>query len=206
MQSGTGLGWEAAKSQQQVVLGGDGVGSQDQGLSVGPARRSIMAMRSSCSCEGVDGGWAARGSHMLLLWRCQMSVKNVFIRGSVVRYIQIPASEVDVQVSGTNATTVHQSTRHSTSSLMRQSSSQSGQGYSLSAEGASHSELASGGSQASRGTGPGRVWSALVPQGECTGAGVHGDGADRVPCVMRGVLLQLLQDSARKELQSGKAR
>lgn len=31
-----------------------------------------------------------------------MSVKNVFIRGSVVRYIQIPASEVDVQVSETN--------------------------------------------------------------------------------------------------------
>jgi predicted nucleotidyltransferase len=28
----------------------------------------------------------------------QLAVKNVFIRGSVVRYIQIPASEVDVQL------------------------------------------------------------------------------------------------------------
>ena len=28
----------------------------------------------------------------------QLAVKNVFIRGSVVRYIQIPASEVDTQL------------------------------------------------------------------------------------------------------------
>lgn len=28
----------------------------------------------------------------------QLAVKNVFIRGSVIRFIQLPASEVDVQL------------------------------------------------------------------------------------------------------------
>uniref|UniRef100_A0A8B9J0Q5 U6 snRNA-associated Sm-like protein LSm2 n=1 Tax=Amazona collaria TaxID=241587 RepID=A0A8B9J0Q5_9PSIT len=32
------------------------------------------------------------------LWRPQLSVKNCFIRGSVVRYVQLPADEVDTQL------------------------------------------------------------------------------------------------------------
>ena len=29
---------------------------------------------------------------------CQISVKNCFIRGSVVRYVQLPAAGVDVEI------------------------------------------------------------------------------------------------------------
>ena len=35
---------------------------------------------------------------MILFNKLQISVKNCFIRGSVVRYVQLPAEEIDVQL------------------------------------------------------------------------------------------------------------
>jgi hypothetical protein len=53
-------------------------------------------------CEDIERvfptqPWAAAAKLMTWWWVWwQTAVKNVFIRGSVVRYIQIPAAEVDI--------------------------------------------------------------------------------------------------------------
>tara|TARA_B110001452_G_scaffold137417_1_gene114257 strand:- start:903 stop:1100 length:198 start_codon:yes stop_codon:yes gene_type:complete len=31
-------------------------------------------------------------------WRAQQSVKNCFVRGSVIRYVQLPSSEIDTEL------------------------------------------------------------------------------------------------------------
>ncbi|KAK6469642.1 U6 snRNA-associated Sm-like protein LSm2, partial [Huso huso] len=58
----------------------------------------LLRVTHSESVAELGLNWEPRSTIVVFAYVPQLSVKNCFIRGSVVRYVQLPADEVDTQL------------------------------------------------------------------------------------------------------------